>query len=49
MLSSPEINSHNTFEEPGRVVPVEFKGAKIRQGTLELTLPAKSVVVLAID
>ena len=49
LLSSPEINSHNTFEAPERVVPVEFKGAKIQQGKLELRLPAKSVVVLEID
>jgi len=49
MLSAPEINSHNTFEDPERVIPVEFRGAKIRQGVLELAVPSKSVVVLEID
>jgi alpha-N-arabinofuranosidase len=49
MLGAPAINSHNTFEEPEKVIPVEFRGAKIRQGVLELTVPSKSVVVLEID
>ena len=48
LLSSPEINGHNTFEAPERVVPVEFRGASIQQGKLKLKLPAKSVVVLEI-
>jgi alpha-N-arabinofuranosidase len=49
LLSSPEINGHNTFENPNKVVPLEFKGAEIQQGKLKLRLPAKSVVVLEID
>ncbi|TFH26285.1 MAG: hypothetical protein E4H10_07450 [Bacteroidia bacterium] len=48
VLSSPEINSHNTFEDPYKVVPVEFTAAKIKKGVLELTIPSKSVVVLEI-
>jgi alpha-N-arabinofuranosidase len=48
VLTSPEINSHNTFEDPNRVVPVEFTGAKIKRGELEVTVPSKSVVVLEI-
>ncbi len=48
VLSSPEINSHNTFENPGQVVPMEFRGAKIKRGMLELTMPSHSVVVLEI-
>jgi alpha-N-arabinofuranosidase len=49
VLSSKEINSHNTFENPNEVVPVEFSGAKIKNGVLELILPSKSVVVLEIN
>ncbi len=49
LLTSEEIQSHNTFENPEEVVPVEFSGAKINSGTLELTMPAHSVVVLEIE
>jgi alpha-N-arabinofuranosidase len=48
VLSSPEINGHNTFAEPEKVVPAEFREVKLRRGTLELTVPSKSVVVLEI-
>jgi len=49
VLTTPEMNSHNTFEDPSRVVPVEFTSAKIKKGVLELVVPSKSVVVLEID
>ncbi len=48
ILSSEAINSHNTFEEPGKVVPSEFKGAKIKGGKITLEIPAKSVIVLEV-
>ncbi len=49
LLSSEKIQSHNTFDNPKEVVPVEFKEAKINRDKLELTIPAHSVVVLEIQ
>ncbi len=46
ILTAPAINSHNTFEDPNAVKPAVFNGAKVKGGTLTVTLPAKSVVVL---
>ncbi len=49
LLSSPEMDSHNTFEQAEEVVPVDFDGARLKKGKLELTIPARSVVVLRVD
>jgi alpha-N-arabinofuranosidase len=49
ILHSAHVQDHNTFEKPEVVKPAEFKGAKIEGGTVKLTLPACSVVVLSIN
>ncbi|HWA27275.1 MAG TPA: alpha-N-arabinofuranosidase [Lacunisphaera sp.] len=49
VLTAPAINSHNTFAAPDLVKPVAFDGAKLTGNTLTITLPAKSVVVLALE
>jgi alpha-N-arabinofuranosidase len=46
ILTSPSINDHNTFENPQKVKPVSFTGAKLEKGKLNVTLPPKSIVVL---
>lgn len=48
ILVSPSINDHNTFEAPDKVKPADFKGAKVDKGVLTVTLPAKSIVTLAV-
>ncbi len=48
ILSSPKVQDHNTFDQPDRIKPVEFKGASISGDLLKLTLPPVSVVVLAL-
>ncbi len=48
ILTSSELNAHNTFEDPDRVKPEEFKGAKLSRQKFSLKLPAKSIVVLEI-
>ncbi len=48
LLTSKNINDHNTFENPKIVTPVDFKGAKITKGILEIQLPAKAIVALEI-
>lgn len=46
ILTSGALNDHNTFENPNKVRPVPFKGAKIERGVLTVTLPAASIVTL---
>ena len=46
ILTASAIDAHNTFEQPENVKPKAFDGAKLRKDKLEVTLPAKSVVVL---
>ncbi|MEP7351745.1 MAG: alpha-N-arabinofuranosidase [Acidobacteriota bacterium] len=46
VLTAPAINSHNTFEQPLAVKPAPFSGATIASGTLKVTLPPKSIVML---
>ncbi|NDW09740.1 alpha-L-arabinofuranosidase C-terminal domain-containing protein [Dysgonomonas sp. 520] len=48
ILTSKKITDHNTFEKPNVVKPVDFKGAKITKGKLNVKLPAASIVVLEI-
>ncbi|MDX2432240.1 MAG: alpha-N-arabinofuranosidase [Bacteroides sp.] len=49
ILSSVEMNSHNTFENPGEVVVKEFKAVKMKKGIISLELPPHSVVLLEIQ
>ncbi|MDR1223355.1 MAG: alpha-N-arabinofuranosidase, partial [Tannerella sp.] len=49
ILTSAKINDHNTFENPNTVAVKDFKDAKLSGGKLNITLPAKSVVMLEIE
>ncbi|MFO7669236.1 MAG: alpha-N-arabinofuranosidase [Bacteroidales bacterium] len=49
ILSSAEMNSHNTFEHPREVVLKEFKGAKLKGDRVTLEIPAHSVIMLEIN
>ena len=46
VLTAPTMTAHNNFDNPNAVVPATFTGAQIANGTLSVTLPAKSVVML---
>jgi alpha-N-arabinofuranosidase len=46
VLTSGKLQDFNSFESPGKVNPVEFKGAKLKDNKLTATLPPYSVVVL---
>ncbi|HEX8039776.1 MAG TPA: alpha-L-arabinofuranosidase C-terminal domain-containing protein [Chryseosolibacter sp.] len=46
ILSSPSLRDHNTFDNPEKIKPATFKGAKLSEQTLQVTLPPFSVVVL---
>ena len=48
VLTASAIDAHNTFEAPNAVQPASFAGAELKGDTLEVKVPAKSVVVLAL-
>ena len=49
VLTASAINAHNTFEAPENVEPRELTGIKTEDSKLMVTLPAKSVVVIAVE
>lgn len=48
ILTTKSITDHNTFDRPNLIQPVAFNGARIEKGVLNVSLPAKSIVVLEI-
>ena len=46
ILTAAEMDARNTFENPTAVRPAAFSGASLDGGTLSVTLPSKSIVVL---
>lgn len=46
IITGAAMDAHNSFEQPDTVTPQPFTGAQVSGGTLTVTLPAKSVVVL---
>jgi len=46
VLASQHIQDHNTFESPEKVKPAAFSGFLKQDGTIRVTLPPGSVVVL---
>ena len=48
VLTATAIDAHNTFEAPNAVQPAAFGGATLKGDMLEVKLPAKAVVVLAL-
>jgi alpha-N-arabinofuranosidase len=46
ILTAQNINDFNDFGQEAKVYPVEFEAGKLKDGTLSISLPAKSIVVL---
>ncbi|HEX7015624.1 MAG TPA: alpha-L-arabinofuranosidase C-terminal domain-containing protein [Cyclobacteriaceae bacterium] len=46
ILHSAKLQDHNTFDDPNRVKPAVFNGARLRGDALTVSLPPFSVVVL---
>lgn len=46
ILSSPQLQDHNTFEEPGKIKPAVFNTMSMKGDDLLVKLPPFSVVVL---
>ena len=49
VLTSDDINAHNTFDKPRTIEPLVFPAVKLKGDELTVTLPAKSVVVLEVE
>jgi alpha-N-arabinofuranosidase len=48
VLTAPNVNSVNTFDAPRTVVPAPIAG-KVAGGEMTITLPGKSVAMIALD
>jgi alpha-N-arabinofuranosidase len=48
VLASGKVQDHNTFDDPARVKPAEFRGARLDGRNLHVQLPPCSVVVLTL-
>jgi alpha-N-arabinofuranosidase len=46
ILSSAEVQDHNTFSAPDKIKPKEFKAIKTNRDLLKVEMPPFSVVVL---
>lgn len=49
LLTAPEFNSINTFDNPGLVKPVDFSDYILKKETLTVNLPANAVVTLELE
>ena len=45
VLTTPDMNTHNTFEKPDMVAPATYTGGKNKGDAWVFDLPSKSVVV----
>lgn len=48
ILTSKKLQDFNSFTEPNKITPVEFKDAKLANNSLSVKLPPYSVVVLTL-
>ncbi|CAG7643919.1 Intracellular exo-alpha-L-arabinofuranosidase 2 [Paenibacillus allorhizosphaerae] len=49
ILTSDRMDGHNTFEQPGRIKPAGFQQFTVEDSKLTVSMPAMSVVVLAVE
>lgn len=49
IVTSANINDHNTFTQPSLVAVNEFKGASLSNDNLSIVLPPKSVVLIELE
>ncbi|HVT89542.1 MAG TPA: alpha-N-arabinofuranosidase [Tepidisphaeraceae bacterium] len=49
ILTAPAMNAINTFDNPTNVKPADFTGFEVKGEAMNLSLPAKSVVMLEIQ
>jgi alpha-N-arabinofuranosidase len=49
VLTTPAMNTHNTFEKPDTVAPVAYTGGKKKGDAWVFDLPSRSVVVATLN
>lgn len=49
VLTASAMNAMNTFDHPNAIQPTPFKGYRIQDGQIQLTIPSKSVLVLELQ
>lgn len=49
VLTSEAMNEHNTFDNPDNIAPVAFHDMELTENNLSLTIPSKSVLVVALQ
>ncbi len=49
VMTAPKMDAYNDIGKPATVAPVDYKGAKLKDHTLSLAIPAKSVVVVQLQ
>jgi alpha-N-arabinofuranosidase len=49
LLTSENLQDHNTFDSPTKIKPQEYKVGKVKNGMVQVELPPFSVVVLKGD
>ena len=49
VLTAGSISAHNTFDQPRTIEPKPLDGIVVAEGRVSVTLPPKSVVVLALE
>ena len=46
---NPQMNTHNTFDNPDAIKPAKFDDVKIKGDQLVIKMPSKSIVALELD
>ncbi len=49
ILTAPKMNTHNTFDNPDALKPVDFDDVSREGNELVVKMPSKSIVVLELD
>jgi len=49
VLTAPGMNAHNTFNDPDAVKPADFSAMMATERGFSVTLPPKSVVLVAVE
>jgi alpha-N-arabinofuranosidase len=49
ILASAKVQDYNSFDEPGKIAPKAYNGAKLKDNTITIDMPSASVIVLALN
>ncbi len=49
IITAPQLNAHNTFENPNEVKITPFNKCSLKNGKIEATIPAHSVVMIELE